>query len=48
MLRPLIGEDIVLSTELDPALGPIEADPSQLQQVISNLVVTAHTALSVS
>ena len=27
MLRPLIGEDIVMTTELDPALGRIEADP---------------------
>ena len=26
MLRPLIGEDVLLTTQLDPALGPIEAD----------------------
>jgi PAS domain S-box-containing protein len=45
MLRPLIGEAVVLQTELDPSLGPIEADPSQLQQVVMNLVVNARDAM---
>ncbi|MDP2700630.1 MAG: GAF domain-containing protein, partial [Candidatus Rokubacteria bacterium] len=39
MLGRLIGEDISLVTTLDPALGHVRADPSQIEQVIVNLVV---------
>jgi two-component system, cell cycle sensor histidine kinase and response regulator CckA len=46
MLQPLIGDDVVLTTELEPALGPIEADPGQLQQVVMNLVVNARDAMA--
>ena len=45
MLRPLLGADVVLTTELDPNLGAIEADPGQLNQVVMNLVVNARDAM---
>jgi CheY-like chemotaxis protein len=45
MLRRLIAEDITLITSLDVALGPLMADPTQIHQVIMNLVVNARDAM---
>ena len=45
LLRPLIGEDIELSTSLAPAIGCTRADAGQLEQVIMNLVVNAKDAM---
>jgi two-component system cell cycle sensor histidine kinase/response regulator CckA len=45
LLRPLIGEDIELSTQLAPDLGCTRADAGQLEQVIMNLVVNAKDAM---
>jgi len=45
LLRPLIGEDIELSTQLAPSVGCTRADAGQLEQVIMNLVVNAKDAM---
>ena len=45
MLRRLIGENIILSTVLSPRLHHVKIDPSQLDQVLMNLVVNARDAM---
>jgi two-component system cell cycle sensor histidine kinase/response regulator CckA len=45
MLRRLIGEKIKLVVTHDRDLGPVRADPTQLEQVIVNLVVNARDAM---
>lgn len=45
MVGRLIREDIVLSVVLQPELCPIKADPSQIEQVLMNLIVNAHDAM---
>jgi PAS domain S-box-containing protein len=45
MLRRLIGEDVELVTLLDPAIGHVQADPTQVEQVIVNLAVNARDAM---
>ena len=41
----LLGEGVVLSTRLQPALWPVRCDPAQLEQVIVNLAVNARDAM---
>lgn len=45
MLHRLIGEDVELSTSLDPELGKVRADQGQIEQVIMNLAVNARDAM---
>jgi two-component system cell cycle sensor histidine kinase/response regulator CckA len=45
VLQRLLGEDIELTTSLDPELGSIQADPSQLEQVLLNLAVNGRDAM---
>jgi two-component system cell cycle sensor histidine kinase/response regulator CckA len=45
MLRRLLAADIMLESELDPALGYVMADPDQIEQVLVHLVVNARDAM---
>jgi PAS domain S-box-containing protein len=45
LLVRLVGEDVTVHMELAPDVHPIRVDPSQLEQVLVNLVVNARDAL---
>jgi PAS domain S-box-containing protein len=45
MMGRIIGEDIEMFTVLDDRLGRVKTDPSQIEQVILNLVVNARDAM---
>jgi PAS domain S-box-containing protein len=45
MLPRLLGEDIEVTLTLDPELGSVNADQSQIEQVIMNLAVNARDAM---
>jgi two-component system, cell cycle sensor histidine kinase and response regulator CckA len=45
LLKRLIGENIVLVTDLDPNAGMVKADQGQVEQVLMNLVINARDAM---
>jgi two-component system, cell cycle sensor histidine kinase and response regulator CckA len=45
LLRRLIGEDVTLTTILNPGLSRVKIDPGQFEQVIINVAVNARDAM---
>ncbi|MEO6207531.1 MAG: response regulator [Candidatus Limnocylindrales bacterium] len=45
MVRQLIGSNVQLTVKLAPAAGHVRADPSQIDQIIVNLIVNARDAM---
>jgi signal transduction histidine kinase len=45
LIRRLIGEAVDCEMISNPDLGCINADPGQIQQIVTNLVVNAHAAM---
>jgi len=45
MLSRVLGDDVQVVTELRSSLGPIWADPGQIEQVLMNLAVNARDAM---
>ena len=45
MLRRLIGEDVILASNLDHSLQPVRVDPGQIEQVLVNLAINARDAM---
>ena len=45
ILSRLLGEDVALYIRSDPGIGPVWADPAQLEQIVVNLVTNARDAM---
>jgi two-component system, cell cycle sensor histidine kinase and response regulator CckA len=45
LLRRVISEDIAVESVLDPELWTVRADPSQIEQILVNLMVNARDAM---
>jgi two-component system cell cycle sensor histidine kinase/response regulator CckA len=46
-IRPLVAEAIELDLQLDPNAGEVRCDPTELEQVILNLVLNARDAVDI-
>jgi signal transduction histidine kinase/CheY-like chemotaxis protein len=46
MLRRLIGEDIIIESNLQQGIPLIKADPGQIEQILMNLIVNARDAIN--
>jgi signal transduction histidine kinase len=46
VLRVMIGDQIELIMRFDATLAPIEADPTQMEQLVTNLAVNARDAMA--
>lgn len=45
LLRPLLGDSVQMTTTCRPAAAIVEADPSQLDQIVVNLALNARDAM---
>jgi len=45
MLARMLGDDVVLSTALEPRLATVRVDPTQVEQVVLNLAINARDAM---
>ena len=45
LLARLIGEDVALTTSLEPSLASVRADPVQIEQVLLNLAINSRDAM---
>ncbi|MDB5105809.1 MAG: sensory box histidine kinase/response regulator [Fibrobacteres bacterium] len=45
MLDLVVGEDVVVETDLKPGLGRIRADRSQIEQIVMNLAINAKDSM---